>query len=59
VRRKALPYHPTSSSEWNLSVIFGMAVAMIVRSCVGQNKESLRNWSKQYVPGQPGKQKDR
>ena len=32
VRKKAEPYQPTSFSEWNSSVIRGMAVATIVMS---------------------------
>jgi hypothetical protein len=34
VRIYALPYHPTSLSEWNSSVIRGIAVEMIFWSCI-------------------------
>ena len=36
------PYHPTSSSEWKWSVIFGIAVDRIVLSCVFQRRPKLR-----------------
>ena len=38
--RTYLPYHPTSSSEWNSSVMAGMAVVMIVRSRATRNMAS-------------------
>lgn len=39
VNRYALPYHDTSFSEWNVSVMRGIAVEMIRLSCISPRRE--------------------